>query len=197
MTPHTGALIEGMNLVSLTPETLNLTKAAWLSAAEHSEHEAFWAEYHQLFAVIESGNSVGELDNRMNVPIYYAVESKGVVKALVQMVQSRRGLDTWVKMTDLYMCPDVERTLDSEQGTVDRLKIFTTALLGVFALTTKVERADTVKVYGRTEALVTFLRGMHDALSVIFSLGNMPGIEVSIEGRWLVFRTSRQPVQPR
>lgn len=183
-----------MFLVSLSQEKLNATKAAWLGAASNAAHEAFLAEYQQLFAVIESGNSIGEIDSRMNVPIFYAVEGAGEVKALVQMVQSRRGADIWVKMTDLYMCPDVERTLDSEQGTVDRLKIFTTALLGVFALTTKVARADTVKVYGRTEALVTFLRGMHDALSVISSLGNMPGIDVSIEGRWLVFRTSRQSV---
>jgi hypothetical protein len=130
----------------------------------------------------------------MNTSIYYAVKIEGCHKALVQMVQSKRGSDIWIKMMDLYMCPEVELSMDTEQSTVDRLKIFTTALLGVFSLTAALGRADTVKVYGRTEALVTFLRGMHDSLSVLSSLGNMPGIDVSIEGRWLVFRAGRGPL---
>lgn len=181
-----------MKLTHITPIKLVETKLSWIEAASKAPHEAFLAEYQQLFDVIESGDSIGELDDRVNTSIYYAVESEGAHKALVQMVQSKRGADTWIKMTDLYMCPEVELSVDTEQSTVDRLKIFTTALLGVFTLTAASGRADTVKVYGRTEALITFLRGMHDALSVLSSLGNMPGIDVSIEGRWLVFRASRQ-----
>ena len=182
---------EPMELAHLQEEELQSIKKSWIEAAGKSTHEAFLAEYQQLFDVIEGGNSIGELDDRMNVSIFYAVKEGGECKALVQMVQSQRGSDIWVKMMDIYMCPDVELTSDTEQITIDRLKIFTTSLIGVFSLTRSVARADTIKVYGRTEALVTFLRGMHDTLSVLSSLGNMPGIEVSIEGRWLVFRTSR------
>lgn len=183
-----------MELTHLTHDTLKTTKQTWIAAAAQAPHEAFLAEYQQLFDVIESGDSIGELDGRMNTSIYYAVKIEGRHKALVQMVQSKRGSDIWIKMMDLYMCPEVELSMDTEQSTVDRLKIFTTALLGVFSLTAALGRADTVKVYGRTEALVTFLRGMHDSLSVLSSLGNMPGIDVSIEGRWLVFRAGRGPL---
>ena len=188
------SLKAAMELTHLTHETLETTKQTWIAAAAQAPHEAFLAEYQQLFDVIESGDSIGALDGRMKTSIYYAVKIEGCHKALVQMVQSKRGSDIWIKMMDLYMCPEVELSMDTEQSTVDRLKIFTTALLGVFSLTATLGRADTVKVYGRTEALVTFLRGMHDSLSVLSSLGNMPGIDVSIEGRWLVFRAGRSPL---
>lgn len=180
-----------MQLSFLSPEALQATKSAWLAAAAAAPHEAFLTEYEQLFEVIESSGGIGKLDDRMHVPIYYAVENGGTAKALVQLVQSQRGSDIWIKMIDLYVCPDVELAQNTEASTAERLSIFSTALLGVFSLTKSVSRANTVKVYGRTEALVTFLRGMHDALTVISSLGNMPGIDVAIEGRWLVFRTSR------
>lgn len=180
-----------MELTIIDTKMLHETRRAWLASATHSTHEAFLAEYEQLFDVIEEGASIGPLNGRLNVPIYYGVHDKGVLKALVQMVQSQRGSDIWIKMTDLYMCPEIELEVDTEASTADRLSVFTTALLGVFALTKQVDGADTIKVYGRTEALVTFLRGMHDALAVFSSLGNMPGINVSIEGRWLVFRTGK------
>ena len=57
-------------------------------------------------------------------------------------------------------------------------------------MTKWIKKADTVKVFGRTDALVTFLRGMHDSFSVLTTLGTIKGIDVSVEGRWLVFRTS-------
>lgn len=180
-----------MKLSHLTQSALLKTKELWLKAAEDASHEVFLAEYEQIFDVIESGGSIGEIDGRMNVPIYYAVEDdSGAFTALVQLVQSKRGSAVWVKMTDLYMCPDIELNVDTEASTVARLKVFTAALLGVFGLTKRIANADTVKVYGRTEALVTFLRGMHTAFDAITSLGNMPGIQVTIEGRWLVFRTA-------
>lgn len=57
-------------------------------------------------------------------------------------------------------------------------------------LTKTIRKADTVKVYGRTEALVSFLKGMYDSFSVITSLGTIKGVSVQIEGRWLVFRST-------
>ena len=180
-----------MELTVIDKDMFRATREAWLASASRSTHEAFLAEYEQLFDVIEEGDGIGSLEGRLNVAIYYGILDNGVVKALVQMLQSERGSDIWIKMTDIHMCPEIELEVDIAASTADRLRVFTTALLGVFALTKQVARADTIKVYGRTDALITFLRGMHDALAVMSSLGNMPGINVSIEGRWLVFRTSK------
>lgn len=93
-------------------------------------------------------------------------------------------------MMNIYLSPDIEIDDDTEESTKSRLDVFRASLRGIFKLTKDLKNADTVKVYGRTEALVTFLRGMHDTLAVLGTLGKIKGIEVSIEGRWLVFRTN-------
>ena len=60
-----------------------------------------------------------------------------------------------------------------------------------FGLTRAFEYADTVKVYGRTDSVLSFLRGMHDAFGGLGALGTLKGVAVAIEGRWLVFRTTK------
>jgi hypothetical protein len=89
---------------------------------------------------------------------------------------------------DIYMSPEIDTSKDTETNTRRRLEVFIAALEGIFALTTKLKDADTIKIYGRTDVLIAFLRGMHDVFSTINTIGTIKGVETSIEGRWLVFR---------
>lgn len=164
-------------------------KTDWLARLVEAEHEVYRADYQQLFGMIEGSKAIGDIDGRTNEPVHYAVSDvDGACQALVQIVQSKRGREVWVKMLDIFLSPGIELAPDDESNTQLRLSVFREALKGIFGLTTTSKLADTVKVYGRTDALVTFLRGMHDSFSVIASLGTLKGVEVSIEGRWLVFR---------
>lgn len=181
-----------MNLTALTEEQTTLIQQKWLSEIDSEEHEVFSAEYQQLFNMILASSAYGELGQRYNTPIFFGVIGKSnECYALIELVQSRKGASVWVKMMDVYLCPLLELADDTEETTIKRLDAFKEALLGIFALTKTVSGADTVKVYGRTDAILSFLRGMHSAFSVFNSLGTIKGIQVSIEGRWLVFRSGR------
>jgi len=86
------------------------------------------------------------------------------------------------------MSPEIDTNTDNESNTAKRLEVFIAALEGIFSLTKNIRKADTFKIYGRTDLLVAFLRGMHDIFSTINTIGTLKGIDTSIEGRWLVFR---------
>lgn len=179
-----------MELIAITSDLLAQTKKTWMDSL-NGAHELFVTEYQQLFDLIEESGGVGDLGNRCNKPIYYGViDDKNYVWALVEIVQSRKGSSVWIKMMDMFLSPQLEILPDNENTTSKRLEIFTSALVGIFMLTKTIHGADTVKVYGRTEALVSFLKGMHDSFSVIASLGTIKGVSVQIEGRWLVFRSA-------
>lgn len=179
-----------MIFCALNEDQIKELQDTWLAVVGADEHEVFAAEYQQLFSLIEATGAFGALDKRYNTPIYFGVlDHDKKCWALVELVQSRMGRSVWIKMMNVHLSPELETTEDTESSTSKRVDVFKGALLGIFALTKEVAGADTVKVYGRTDAIFSFLRGMHDDLTAMTSLGTLPGIQVSIEGRWLVFRT--------
>lgn len=178
-----------MQFCALKEDTYATIRDVWLGLLVDAEHEVYRADYQQLFNMIESAKAIGDINGKFNIPVHYAViDDNQICQSLVQIVQSKRGKEVWVKMLDIFLSPGIELAPDDENNTQLRLAVFRESLKGIFSLTAETKLADTVKVYGRTDALVTFLRGMHDSFSVIASLGTLRGIEVSIEGRWLVFR---------
>lgn len=180
-----------MKLKQLSKDEFATLRAKWLKSIKDHEHPVFEAEYHQLFGRIESTGCWDGIKTCLNQSIFNCVfDESGEEWAIVELVQSKKGASVWVKMLDMYLSPKIDLEDDTEANTQKRLKIFRAALTGIFELTKGIKKADTVKVYGRTDALVMFLRGMHDSISVINSLGAIKGIDVSIEDRWLVFRTS-------
>lgn len=181
-----------MKLKQLSKEEFVTLRKKWMKLLKDHEHPVFEAEYLQIFGRIEATGCWDGLKSCMNKSIFNCVfDEDGEEWAIVELVQSKKGQSVWVKMLDMYLSPVIEVEADTEDNTQKRLKIFRAALVGIFELTKGIKKADTVKVYGRTDALVMFLRGMHDSISVITSLGTIKGIDVSIEGRWLVFRTSQ------
>lgn len=185
-----------MNLLAMNYERLiekdlpNIEKY-WLELIGEDGDRVIQADYSQLFSVIKSSAGWGDLSESLNKPIYNTVSSKeNQVLGLVEIVISQKSDSLWVKLLDIHLSPEIEKANDTEENTKCRLNVFIVALLGTFALTKELKNANTVKVYGRTDALVAFLKGMHDSFSVLNSLSTISGINVSIEGRWLVFRST-------
>lgn len=182
-----------MYLQELNNQLLTEIRNDWLSFFSGDDDAVGLAEFEQLLGIIEKNNQFGTLEGRDNVPTYFSItNSDSKTKALVEVVQSRKGRQVWVKMMDISLCPAIELHTEDDKTTNERLEVFVAALVGIFGLTKNLKAADTVKIFGRTDALVTFLRGMHDSLAVFSSLGTIKDISVSIEGRWLVFRTTPQ-----
>ncbi len=180
-----------MKLCKYKKAEFSALKDKWMGLLNKKSHPVFEAEYSQLFDRIDSTGCWSDLNSCLNKSIFNCIiDTNGEEWAIVEFVLSKNGSSVWVKMLDMYLSPKIELEADTEANTKKRLDIFRAALIGIFGLTKVIKKADTVKVYGRTDALVMFLRGMHDSISVITTLGTIKGIEVSIEGRWLVFRTS-------
>lgn len=181
-----------LELVELSENRVKQISETWESLAASGERDIFVTDYAQLFERILSSSGWGPLSGKSNVSVFYAVVESDTYLAVVELVQSRRGTETWIKMLDITMSPAIESELDSEENTNKRVKIFTSTLQAIMILAGSVCQARTFKIYGRTELLVTFLRGMHDTLSLLTRLGMLRGVLVSIEGRWLVFRAAEE-----
>lgn len=177
-----------MHLELIKEDRVEKIRDSWLESLPHDNNEVFAVEYNQLFDTIVAGASWGELDNRLNTPIYQAIEDDNKVWAIVNIVQSKRGSSTWIKLMDIYMSPDIDTNNDTESNKSKRLNVFIAALEGIFSLTKNMKKTDTFKIYGRTDLLVEFLQGMHDVFSTINTIGTIKGVDTTIEGRWLVFR---------
>lgn len=178
-----------MRLVSIADSNkLAEVRSTWLSYLDDNDVEVLKTEYEQLFDLIGESNGWGDLDGRVNKAIYYlVVDDASDPQAIVELVQTRKGQDVWIKMIDITMAPKFE-TDDSTDATKEKIQVFSSALYGIFELTKHLHDVGTIKVYGRTEALITFLYGINASISAFTSLGKMQGIQVSFEGRWLVFR---------
>lgn len=178
-----------MQLKELDTEGFSRLKNLWLESILPGGHAVVRTEYEQLFEFVETNKGLGPLKDALNRPMFYAMtDEAGKDWAMVEIVQSRKGGEVWVKMLDIHLCPRLDSEVEDSENVKKRLSVFTEALIGIFNLTKGIPGASVVKVYGRTEALIVFLRGMHDSYSVLNSLGTIRGIEVTIEGRWLVFR---------
>lgn len=175
-----------MNLVQLDINKINDINNAWIKSAIQFYPDLGQIELEQFFAVIKDNGAIGELKD--NKSVYFSVEEDDKTHALVEIIQSKKGKEVWIKMMDITLCPELEFSIQDDRNTTERLTVFVTALIGIFSLTKGVTMANTVKVYGRTELLLTFLRGMHDSIKTVTELGTIQGVSVSIEGRWLVFR---------
>ena len=179
-----------MKLKRLDRDDISKLESKWLGLLGDDADGVIKADYNQLFNVIKSTGWWGDIKESYNKPLYSCViDSDDKEWGIVEIVLSQNGGSIWVKILDIHLSPEIEIADDTEESTKSRLKVFKAALTGTFDLTKDVIKADTVKVFGRTDVLVAFLRGMHESFSVLATLGTISGITVSIEGRWLVFRT--------
>ena len=180
-----------MELKKLDKDGFDSLSKKWLNfiKCNNQENRVINTEYTQLFRVIDTnGCWHNEIKECFNRSIYSCiVDEQEEEWGIVEMVQSQRGTDIWIKMLNIHLSPQIEIEPENEASTQKRLDVFRAALKGIFRATQQTKGTNTVKIYGRTDDLITFLRGMHDAMSVLTALGTIKDIEVSIEDRWLIF----------
>lgn len=105
--------------------------------------------------------------------------------AVVDMIY-QKAARKWLKLMDLYVCPSVDLSFATQDIDIQELTaIYATAVVGTVQLTSTVHRTKVTKLYGRSGTLLAFLKGIG---TYIAENAKVPGLEVNIEGRWLVFR---------
>lgn len=107
--------------------------------------------------------------------------------AIIEVVYTKSG-NKWLKMLNLFLSPRLFAgfIIPEEQiNTTELLNVYATALVGTVKLT-GVHPSKTVKLYGRSGTLLTFLKGISAHLQ---EHSKAKGITVNMDGRWMVFRT--------
>lgn len=169
---------------SFDKKLLDSTREQWLG--DVAEYNLMPTEVEQIFFWAE--NRI-DYTNDKNTEFSYGVFSQGsnVADAIVELVYSRLGSNNaWLKMLELRLRPQIYVSIENtEEIKVFHkvVEIFTACVVGVFSLTSERHKANIVKVYGRTPGLLQYLRLVASTLS-----NTLTNIDVTIEGRWLVFR---------
>lgn len=105
--------------------------------------------------------------------------------AVVDLIY-QKAASKWLKLMDLYLCPAVDLSFSSQDIDIQELtSIYGAAVLGTVELTSTAHPTKVTKLYGRSGTLLAFLKGIG---AYIAEKADVPGFEVKVEGRWLVFR---------
>lgn len=179
-----GMAIEIMDVRGFDADSLGETRKAWLGqVGKHSEHLSEiefektldWAAAHLDYDNGEEG-------------LAYGIFSKNgkVAHAVIEVVYAKPGTK-WLKMLNLTLSPALFLGFVTDGG-IDRealTAVYTAAVAGTLKLAGK-HPSKTVKLYGRSGSLFTFLQGLAEYLK---EHAPVQDVTVAVEGRWLVFRT--------
>lgn len=162
-------------------ETLQQAKRKWLECASSKglptsdyEKDFEWAEKRINYQA-PNGDSLA-----------YAIfdDATKECKAVVDIVVTKGGgAHRWLKMLTVNLRPDL--LTDSSEPDPNRLEeilsIYINAALGTIQLT-KIHRSNVVKLYGRSDAMLTLLASLKSYMSAMSGFA----LEATMEGRWLV-----------
>ena len=179
-----------MKLQTFDKDGFNQIKSEWLKSLSTGHNDISASDYIQLFDMIESTEGWGNLGCRLNQPVFQAiVDNHGSAWAVVESVKSQRESGAWIKMMEITMSPqhEIGQVPDGNVIFKQRLSVFATFLIGVFALAKANGSDEAIKIYARIDALIIFLSGMYNPISVMTFLGTIKEVNVSIEDWWLVF----------
>lgn len=145
-------------------------------------------DYDQLFTIIDTNKSYGALLSRKDKPTYLAVtkDDDQSCLSLMEVIYTKKGSVQWAKMVDAYFCPFIEDLPVAEFNVQHELVLRAIILHLINALSFSAQ--DEVKIYARNDVSMNFIQqfSRHAASKNLASTG----IDVVIEGRWLVFRSS-------
>ena len=170
-----------MKVDKLSPETIEIAKAAWIEMATKLDMptadyamQMDWAAKHLNYEA-PNGDSLA----------YGVVDEAGEIVALIDIVYSKRpGPDLgWLKMLDVKLSPKyspAELDISTEKILIVA-DIYTAAFIGTIELTGH-HIARVVKLYGRDAPLLAVLKAIKVQLNLIAS----DKFETTIAGRWLV-----------
>jgi hypothetical protein len=162
------------------------TDSAWTNEAQAGM--AFPTEVEQLLAWVKN-----HLVSKDGQAVAYGVFPSGSKEAdaICEVVITGTGVRSkWVKMLRVRLRPRVDNALHSPDDTSnagmrEALKIFVQATVGLLKFG-EVEKANMIKIYGRSQAHASFLRFLG------IELENVKGkpMKASMEGRFLVVQST-------
>ncbi len=151
------------------------TKKSWELVVGVDE---FTSEYGALFEWLQTHR---EYQGANGDSVAYALVQEGhkVASAFIEVVSSpnRGGL---TKLLKVFITPQFWDVADHQTEVV---KIFVMAIKGAIEISND-NGSRTVKIYGRSNSLLSLLHTIHVAM--IEDLDENSGIQVLIQGRWLV-----------
>jgi hypothetical protein len=175
-----------------TRDTLASTELSWKKQLEKHADELLASNYIRIL-----GWAKGHLDYECtngDSSIAYGIFADGThhAAAIVEIIYTKRG-KKWLKLLDINLSPAFDLSLHSGSFDVTQLSsVFGAAVLGSIKLTATAHPAKVMKLYGRSTSALAFLKGFGIALQ---QKEGVQGLEVSVEGRWLVFRSTTKGVR--
>jgi hypothetical protein len=169
-------------LRKLDKTSVNATEKKWLSQANKYPNIFFPTEIEKDFYWIRHVVE-GKIDNGR---IQYGM-FKGVAKsadATIELVHTQKNASSaWLKMLEIDFSPEL--TAKAQAGDAEAIAtvvaMYGDAVLGCIKLSGTAHKADTLKLYGRSDQLLKYF-------TYHVEVSKMTGVEITLEGRWLVFR---------
>lgn len=159
-----------------TAESAAASRAAW--GAEAQSGLAFEPEIARLFDWVDTHQEISDLDS-----VAFGVfdgTSKAAIGICEITIQRRTVRSKWVKMLRLHLRPSADDRLQAGDPEI-AMDVFIESMRGSMDLQ-MTHLANTLKVYGRTNAQLNFLRALLNHLQK--TTAGKP-IKAAIEGRFL------------
>lgn len=172
-------------LKKLDKNSVDATEKKWVAQAGKYPSVFFPTEIEKDFYWIRHMVE-GKIDNGR---IQYGM-FKGSAKsadATVELVHTKKNANNaWLKMLEIDFSPEL--TAKAQAGDPEAVatvvSMYGDAVLGCIKLSGSEHKADTLKLYGRSDALLKYYAYHVDVYK-------MKDVETTLEGRWLVFRPTK------
>jgi hypothetical protein len=170
-------------LKPFTNDTMAATRNAWGKEVCAREGEILSTQYERILQWAEDHiDYSGEKSQTFAYGIFG--RSAHDADAIVELIYTKSGAK-WMKLLDVHLSPSVDFAFAPQEVDLKRLmSIFAAGMDGTVHLASTVHPSNVTKMYGRSGTLLEFLK----EVGTVKDNSALPGLKVSIEGRWLVFR---------
>lgn len=169
-----------MEFKEFDAHSMTATKHAWRQDAVNSgaflpdvEQQLDWAQSHMVLT-----------ENEVAYGIFR--ENSHIAAAICELVVTKKSVHAkWIKFIRLRLRPTIDAQIFSNEpaGITSAIEAYIACVIGVFKVK-NTQKANTIKVYGRTQQQLQFLAALSAALSKLETVA----FKSSIEGRWLVLK---------
>lgn len=169
-------------------KSIEKTAKAWLQDVETAS--VFPTDIPTIVSYVQNNAKYTPKDIETLDSVAYGIfaDAKSEASAVVKVIISKSGR-RWIKMIDCHIRPSIEDSaIERVAGGFETIgEIYAAVITGSLKLTTE-HKVNTVKVYGRSNALLQLITITAHFLEKSFAEQDLP-FKVSIEGRWLVVVT--------
>ena len=172
-------------LKKLDKTSVDSTEKKWLKQAGNYPSVFFPTEIEKDFYWIRHMVD-GKIDNGRIQYGMFKSNAKSADATLELVHTKKNANNAWLKMLEIDFSPEL--TAKAQAGDAEAIatviSMYGDAIVGCIKLSGNEHKADTLKLYGRSDALLQYFR-YH------ISVFQMKDIETTLDGRWLVFRPTK------